>query len=89
MTTREDETYVALKWGTLKGHYVRGDEAVKIVRRYYDLGRSLSAMAQNDTPEQIDLLCQLIDQVDYVYNDWSGERMTKERAKEYVREYPR
>jgi hypothetical protein len=84
-----DETYVTLKWGTLKGYSIRGEESTVLAKRYQELGRSASAMAQKDNPEQIEVLCQLIDLVDYVYSDWSGERMTKAKAKEYVREYPR
>ena len=31
------------------------------------------------------LLCEIIDLVDwYIYNDWNGDYMTKEKAKQYV-----
>ena len=77
-----------LKWGTLKGWCLESEANMGILRRYVDLGYSMSAMAQRDTPEQKQLLCELIDAVDgEVWNDWDGEVMTKEAAKKYVMDY--
>lgn len=78
---------VYLKWGTWKGHSGLSEENQDLFRKYAEMGTSLSAMAQRDTGEQKEVLCQLIDSVDVVKNEWSGEAMTKEEAKEYVREY--
>jgi hypothetical protein len=80
-----------LKWGTLKGWDLKSDAAVAAGKAYAECGKhSASAMLQHDTPEQVDLLCKLIDAIDgTIINDWSGEKMTAEQAKEYVREYPR
>lgn len=52
------------------------------------LGMSVSAMGQKDTPEQTEILCELIDAIDgEIWNDWDGKIMTKDEAKEYVRDY--
>lgn len=78
-----------LKWGTLKGWSLGSNQkAIDLCNRYVDLGASMSAMAQKDTPEQKQIICELIDAVDgEIRNDWSGEVMTKEAAKKYVMEY--
>jgi hypothetical protein len=77
-----------LKWGTLKGWDLKTDKSKEAARKYVESGISASAMAQHDTKDQKELLCNLIDVVDgEIVNDWSGDVMTKEEAKKYVREY--
>ena len=45
-------------------------------------------MLQRDTPKQRELICKMIDKVDCpIYNDWTGEIMSKQEAKDYIREY--
>lgn len=80
--------YLLLKWGTLKGWNLETEASKAAAQRYADFGMSMSAMAQHDSPEQKQALCDLIDAVDGpITNDWSGEKMTKEEAKKYVLEY--
>lgn len=77
-----------LKWGTLKGWKLERDETKKIMQRYADLGMSMGAMQQRDTPEHKAIICELIDAIDgEIQNDWSGEKLTKDKAKKYVMEY--
>lgn len=78
-----------LKWGTLKDWSAVKDPVTRrMIQDYLKLGASISAMAQHDTPEQKQLLCNIIDRIDGdIINDWSGERYTKEQAKQYVMEY--
>ncbi len=59
------------------------------LEEYFAAGpQSASAMAQHDTPDQKAALCKVIDATDgEIYNDWSGETMTKEQAKAYVMDY--
>lgn len=79
---------LTLKWGTLKGWHLESEANRAIMQRYLDLGSSMSVMSQRDTTEQKKIICELIDGVDgEIYNDWSGETMTKEAAKKYVTEY--
>lgn len=79
---------LSLKWGTLKGWELESDKAKEIMRRYIDIGASYSAMAQKDTPEQKQLICDLIDAIDgEIDNDWTGEVMSKDAAKNYVMTY--
>lgn len=43
---------------------------------------------QRQTPEQRELICDIIDAVDgEIWNDWDGVTMSKDEAKKYVREY--
>lgn len=77
-----------LKWGTLKGWNLENEKTKGIMKRYIDLGASYSAMQQDDTPEQKQLICELIDAIDgKIQNDWSGDMMSKDEAKKYVLEY--
>lgn len=82
------EEYLLLKWGTLKGWNIQSEAALAAAKRYAEGGVSMSAMAQQDTPEQKQALCDLIDAIDGpITNDWSGETMSKDEAKAYVLEY--
>ena len=85
------EEYLVLKWGTLKAwDFNENEKCREAFAKYVDLGSSISAMAQHDTPEQKQLICEIIDAVDGpISNDWSGESYTKEQAKKYVQEYRR
>lgn len=78
---------LTLKWGTIKGWNGLGDESLAILQRYADLGMAYGAMQQQDTHEQKKIICELIDAVDEVWNDWDGKTMTKDEAKTYVMEY--
>lgn len=81
---------LGLKWGTIKYWNLESEAALTAAKRYNEIGEhSMSAMAQHDTPEQKQALCDLIDALDceHVTNDWSGEKMTKDEAKRYVMEY--
>jgi hypothetical protein len=80
--------YLLLKWGTLKGWNFEKPETLAAAKKYADFGMTMSAMAQHDSPDQKQALCDLIDAVDgEIRNDWSGEVYTKEQAKRYVLEY--
>lgn len=86
--TTQGEEGLTLKWGTIKGWNGLSDESLAILQRYADLGMSFSAMGQRDTPEQKQILCELIDAIDgEIWNDWNGTVMTKDEAKAYVMEY--
>ena len=83
--------YLLLKWGTLKGWDVSGNEAAKAALiKYHAEPVAFGVMSQHDTPTQIEALCELIDALSpdaEISSDWSGESFTKETAKAYVREY--
>ena len=87
MTT---DDYLTLKWGTLKSWNLTSDKGRELLKRYVDLGASISAMAQRDTPEQTDIICQIIDEcgAETIYLDWDDKYVTKDEAKRYVMEYP-
>jgi len=80
-----------LKWGTLKGWRLESEASKAAMQRYIDGGDvSMGAMQQSDTDAQKQAIYDLIDAVDGpIQNDWSGEMMTKDQAKQYVREYRR
>ncbi len=80
--------YLSLKWGTLKGWRLESEQSRAAAQRYADLGMSMGAMQQDDTPEHKQALCDLIDAIDgEITNDWTGEKMSKDAAKRYVLEY--
>lgn len=80
--------YLLLKWGVPKGWSLSKPEHQAILQRYYDLGESISAMTQPNTDAHREVLCELIDVLEgEVQNDWTGEYMTKDEAKAYVRDY--
>ena len=80
-----------LKWGTLKGWNIQSDAAKAAAKKYGESGPQSPSgvMTQHDTAAQKQALCELIDAIDSddIRNDWSGEAMTKEEAKEYVLGY--
>lgn len=82
---------LSLKWGTLKAwDFTHNDKAADLARQWELLGSCMSAACQRDTPEQIDIICQIIDAVDCdIYLDWDGKYVSKDEAKKYVRDYKR
>lgn len=85
----ETQDYLSLKWGTLKSWKLNSEAGKDLLKRYFELGASYSAMAQQDTPEQKELICQIIDEcgAETIYLDWDDKHVSKEEAKRYVMEY--
>lgn len=74
-----------LKWGTIKGWNLTSEKSKELLQKYLDIGASMSCMTQKDTPEQKEILCELIRQHDgTIINDWDNEEYTKERAIKYI-----
>lgn len=80
---------LTLKWGTVKGWDLETDEAVAAIQKWQNYGTSLSAAMQHDTPEQKQALLDAIDHMDEIWLDWEGKRVSREEAKEYLRNYGR
>lgn len=79
---------ITLKWGNLKGWtgFTEDHPAYQAGNAFLE-ATGASAMEWLDD-KQKSLLCDLIDKVDgTITNDWSGEQMSKDEAKAYVREY--
>ena len=84
----ENKDYLTLKWGTIKGWKFSSDKGKELIEKYVDMGASYSAMAQRDTPEQKDIICEMIDEVQGdIYLDWEDKYVSKEEAKNYIRTY--
>jgi hypothetical protein len=85
----ENNDYLLLKWGTLKGWcFENSPEAFEALKEYHSLGCSMSAMLQKDTVRQKELILTMIDTVNGpISNDWDGEDYSKEQAKEYILNY--
>lgn len=77
-----------LKWGTLKSYnFEENPEAFELIKEYTSLWSCESRMLQNDSQEQKQILCKIIDKVDWcIQSDWGWEFYTKEEAKKYVLE---
>lgn len=78
-----------LKWGSLKGWDLQENKkAAEICFKWQELGVSLSAALQEDTPEQKQLLCDLImAHTGEIKNDWDGDKYTKDQAIDYIMNY--
>ena len=84
-----DKEYLTLKWGTLKAWNLKNDKSKELLKKYHEIGSSLSAMLQKDTQEQKKIICRIIDECDAetIYLDWDGKYVSKDEAKKYVMEY--
>lgn len=84
-----DDDFITLKWGTLKAWKLSNPALEPLIDEYnQEGGTNMSAMAQRDTHRQKEIICEMIDIIGKpVYNDWSGEEMSIEEAKQYVMEY--
>lgn len=79
---------LTLKWGSVKGWSNLSESSVELLKEYYKDGVPMSVMMDHPTEDRIEILCRLIDNIDgTIYNDWEGEYMTKDEAKDYVRNY--
>lgn len=83
------EESLTLKWGTLKQWNLdEAGPAFALLKRWAELGHSRSAPAYRDTPEQKQLICQMIDLMPGdIYLEWFGKYVSHEEAKKYVMEY--
>lgn len=81
--------YIDLKWGTLKSSHWENPKIQELWEKHVSLGYSPSAVLQHDTPEQKEILCQMIDLIDTdkIYLHVRGAYVSKEEAKRYIREY--
>lgn len=78
-----------LKWGTVKGWDFEDteSEAWKLLKQYLE-NSPMSCMADRPDEEKKKLLCEVIDKMDgEIHEDWGGEMLTKEQAKNYVMNY--
>ncbi len=79
---------IILKWGTLKGWTLNKPESLALLKKYETFPTTWSAMSQHDTPEQKEILCELIRQHDgTIYLDWDGKFVTKDQAIAYIMDY--
>lgn len=80
---------LTLKWGTLKSWNFESENGKALLEEYGKIGSCFSAMAQQDTPRQKEIICELIDECDEetIYLDWDGKDVSKQEAKEYVLNY--
>lgn len=78
-----------LKWRTVKGWYFEDSEceAFQLLKKYLE---DFPASCMTDRPDEArkKLLCEVIDKMDgEIQEDWSGEILTKQAAKDYVMTY--
>lgn len=80
-----------LKWGTVKGwDFEDVDcEAFQLLKKYLE-NAPASCMADHPDETRKKLLCEIIDKMDgEIQEDWGGEMLSKEAAKDYVMNYGR
>ena len=78
---------LTLKWGSVKGWDLGTDEAKAALKKWANYGVSMSAMAHKDKPDQKQALIDAIDFMDEIWLDWEGKQVSREEAKEYIRNY--
>ena len=84
------EQTISLKWGTLKAWDVDDDNAgaIDLIKRYHAEGVCYSVACQHDSPEQKQILIDLISLPDMkVYLSWDGKFVSQEEGVKYIREY--
>lgn len=83
------QDHLTLKWGTLKSWSLNSDKGKELLQKYFDIGSCESVMLVKDTPEQKELICQMIDEcgAPTIYLDWDGKEVSKDEAKKYVMGY--
>jgi len=87
-TKTTEPAEITLKWGTLKGWSNMTEEGMVLLRRYHDLGASMSAMAQHDSDEQKQILVDLVSLPGMkIYLDWDGKYIDRGEAVKYITEY--
>lgn len=84
-----EQEHLTLKWGTLKSWEFHSEKAKELLKEYGEIGSSVSAISQKDTPRQKEIICELIDlgSFETVYLDWDCKEVSKQGAKEYVMGY--
>lgn len=85
----QTEDHLSLKCGTLKAWNLTSEKGRELLKRYFELGASSGDMTQNDTPEQKELICMMIDEcgAEKIFLDWGGVYVSKDDAKLYVMRY--
>lgn len=80
---------LTLKWGTLKSYHFDSEDCRTLMKEYCKIGYCWSVMAQEDTPRQKEIICELIDLCDgkTIYLEWDGKKVPKKKAKDYVMTY--
>lgn len=87
MTNKNCQEYLLLRWGSLKDWDIFSIKSLDVLKRYFDTGVIICA-SQKNTSEQKQLICELIDGLNgKIQNDWTGDWMTKQEAKDYVLNY--
>ena len=78
-----------LKWGTVKAWDFETTEckAFELLKEYME-DAPMSCVTDHPDESRKKLLCRVIDEMDgEIQNDWAGEMMTKDEAKDYVMTY--
>ena len=78
-----------LKWGTVKGWNFDDveSEAFQRLKKYLE-NAPASCITDHPDEERKKLLCEVIDMMDgEIQEDWGGEMLSKEQAKDYVMNY--
>jgi hypothetical protein len=77
-----------LKWGNIKGWKGLESHDIKILNEFFEKGRPDSAMLDKTDESDKEILSRFISQFDgEIWNDWTDEKMTKEKAIEYILNY--
>ena len=83
-----NKDHITLKWGTLKSWKLTSKKGKELLKKYSEIGHCFSAMMQKDTPEQKELICEMIDTVPgEILLDWHYKYVSTVDAKTYFNQY--
>jgi len=86
---KEEKDYLLLKWGAIKEWDLHSKKGKQLLRKYLKTLKAGGLMMYDCTYENKKLICQIIDEanLDKITLDWTGKRVSKEKAKKYIMEY--
>lgn len=85
----DKKDYLTLKFGNIKYADLNSKEGKRLFKEYCKTLKGGGLIMQDNNPKRKEIVCKIIDEanVEFVYNDWTGKKMSKERAKRYIMKY--
>jgi tryptophan synthase alpha subunit len=86
---KDKKDYLTLKFGNIKYADLNSKEGKRLFKEYCKTLEGGGLIMQDNNPKRKEIVCKIIDEanIDFVMNDWTGRKMSKERAKRYIMKY--
>lgn len=85
----DKKDYLTLKFGNIKYAELNSKEGKRLFKEYCKTLKGGGLIMQDNNPKRKEIVCKIIDEanIEFVMNDWTGRKMSKERAKRYIMKY--